>query len=1193
MNSTSLLSVALTQLWQLTLLIAIAAILARAFCRNRPHLAMVLWLLVLAKCITPPIVAAPFGLFCRTVEPETIVTPPNTAPGPSAFFMKPESEPALLEPEISYSYAVEPTTIEPEPLRPTIREWLAIGWVTGTVLVILISLLRVTLSLRRISNTTVETPEGLNDRLQQLRTRLGIRRRVSLVITTSALGPAIVGLFRLRVVVPEIIARDEANSLDPILAHELIHVRRGDLWVSVLNLLARGLWWFHPLIWWVSRQVNRETERACDEEVLSALECRPGDYARSLLRVLEQKNSLKAMPAFPGVRPVEITSQRMERIMSLRHGSRSGGSWRRRLLFILAAAVTLPGAVLSQDTALPDEPQPVENLRQQVLVKATILEGPAADIQKLFGPPKPTDPDVFFLDPTKEPLPSPGAGTVPGGSSVQLAVVQELKANPQIIKTFGVQTTVGSPDAERRTSVSPSLRFRSISTKQLLEKVRVARESDTIDLLCAPNLICLDGQQASIQTIDRREILLAVTPTVGATGVTLEYQLKLKERGKNGRTTARRTDAQACVTAGSVLVQTGLCHNGRDTVLILEAQELKPVPEADPAPPAFVDHGTVAAQAVTEASAPVKSSNVVRIQALVVETNDRPLVFPNPVPSSQIEVAINAGGSEKTNEKARTYVIPRGQETRLVKQLAKSHDIQILSRPQIMTLFGQQARIEVGQSFSGSTADDDFRGLKLSLTPSQKDGGIVVAGTLSIHKSEEDAPTTFEFDDLRLAAKKTTLVRLNRPAPQPDMLIALGTTLVPQKPQRIRVEVVGEVQKPGVYEFAAGASLLDAIAQAGGFSSKAGMRLHVEANGLGSQSDRIRLMSHQTQDRMVRVAALLTDPSVPRLVANDRVVVHRNDTRMLSTNKPISTETRVYPVADLVVPIVTRAPSGQSPLLETREAAAELRARIRALNPSQWNAAAGSSKIEFNETTLAIVVRASSRTHADILRLLKKLRRQRPSQIVVHAALYVDSDQKRLQVTQPSEVRKPVTQDMSIVASSIEVSGARLMAPKLMLFSGLQGEVKTGRIALKLRAKLEGQNIITTAVLGNQSKAWVIPNGHTAFTDVTTAMQKILGDKAKGKRYGLWIKVARIEAVEEEELILDQPVGKAQEPKQTGIMLMVTPDIVIQEEEEELLYLKDDLQYFPAGPEFKLQARERKVNEPLRGDEAGASRPRR
>jgi ABC transporter DrrB family efflux protein len=84
--------------------------------------------------------------------------------------------------------------------------------------------------------------------------------------------------------------------MEPILAHELIHVRRGDLWIGMLRHLARSLWWFHPLVWKTSSSVRRGAEQCCDEEVIATLKISPSDYARALLRVLELKHELKSLP---------------------------------------------------------------------------------------------------------------------------------------------------------------------------------------------------------------------------------------------------------------------------------------------------------------------------------------------------------------------------------------------------------------------------------------------------------------------------------------------------------------------------------------------------------------------------------------------------------------------------------------------------------------------------------------------------------------------------------------------------------------------------------------------------------------------------------------------------------------------------------------------------------------------------------
>ena len=47
-------------------------------------------------------------------------------------------------------------------------------------------------------------------------------------------------------------------------------------------MLIEGLFWFHPLVWWLGARMVHERERACDEEVLRA-GSEPGTYAESIL----------------------------------------------------------------------------------------------------------------------------------------------------------------------------------------------------------------------------------------------------------------------------------------------------------------------------------------------------------------------------------------------------------------------------------------------------------------------------------------------------------------------------------------------------------------------------------------------------------------------------------------------------------------------------------------------------------------------------------------------------------------------------------------------------------------------------------------------------------------------------------------------------------------------------------------------
>jgi hypothetical protein len=90
--------------------------------------------------------------------------------------------------------------------------------------------------------------------------------------------------------------------------------------------------------------VTRESERSCDEETVMSLGCSPGEYARSLLDVLERKHQLQLAPALPGVRPVDITLNRMERIMKLGQGSHQRTPRWIWATLLLGCALALPGA---------------------------------------------------------------------------------------------------------------------------------------------------------------------------------------------------------------------------------------------------------------------------------------------------------------------------------------------------------------------------------------------------------------------------------------------------------------------------------------------------------------------------------------------------------------------------------------------------------------------------------------------------------------------------------------------------------------------------------------------------------------------------------------------------------------------------------------------------------------------------------
>lgn len=74
----------------------------------------------------------------------------------------------------------------------------------------------------------------------------------------------------------------DSAKLDAVIAHEQSHVRRRDSLVSLIARLNRCALWFHPLAWWIERELARLAELACDDAALAIVPDRE-QYARTLL----------------------------------------------------------------------------------------------------------------------------------------------------------------------------------------------------------------------------------------------------------------------------------------------------------------------------------------------------------------------------------------------------------------------------------------------------------------------------------------------------------------------------------------------------------------------------------------------------------------------------------------------------------------------------------------------------------------------------------------------------------------------------------------------------------------------------------------------------------------------------------------------------------------------------------------------
>lgn len=111
-----------------------------------------------------------------------------------------------------------------------------------------------------------------------------LQARFLTAVRLGQAGPAVMGTFRPRVVLPDTFHNDfNASEQAAILAHEDVHLMRQDARINALIALLRCLCWFNPLIHFGAKWLRTDQELACDAAVVAGPTSKR-DYANALVK---------------------------------------------------------------------------------------------------------------------------------------------------------------------------------------------------------------------------------------------------------------------------------------------------------------------------------------------------------------------------------------------------------------------------------------------------------------------------------------------------------------------------------------------------------------------------------------------------------------------------------------------------------------------------------------------------------------------------------------------------------------------------------------------------------------------------------------------------------------------------------------------------------------------------------------------
>lgn len=118
----------------------------------------------------------------------------------------------------------------------------------------------------------------------------GIKTKTSFRSSAFLQSPVSFGIIRPCVIVPiRLVSEHNIDEIRYILLHELHHCKCKDSIVNYIICLTGIIYWFHPIIWYIKKEICTDREIACDTAVLNKLNPEEYlDYGNTLITFAEK-----------------------------------------------------------------------------------------------------------------------------------------------------------------------------------------------------------------------------------------------------------------------------------------------------------------------------------------------------------------------------------------------------------------------------------------------------------------------------------------------------------------------------------------------------------------------------------------------------------------------------------------------------------------------------------------------------------------------------------------------------------------------------------------------------------------------------------------------------------------------------------------------------------------------------------------
>jgi beta-lactamase regulating signal transducer with metallopeptidase domain len=222
-------------------------------------------------------------------------------------------------------------------------QWLMVPW-AFCVFILTVRKVIALRSLRRIVRKGLKADVDLRARVLYLSSKMGIRRPPKTIVSNKVDSPALMGVFRPKIVLPEwMVIEDihDTKQLDWAIQHELMHYRMRDHLANAVRTVAMVLFFFHPVVRWASKRWELEAEQACDDALVhTPFEAKA--YASQLYHLLVRMQLRRVDTVIPALYASRTqVKRRVEKLLADARWRRRRPGWKSKIAVAAFAMVIL------------------------------------------------------------------------------------------------------------------------------------------------------------------------------------------------------------------------------------------------------------------------------------------------------------------------------------------------------------------------------------------------------------------------------------------------------------------------------------------------------------------------------------------------------------------------------------------------------------------------------------------------------------------------------------------------------------------------------------------------------------------------------------------------------------------------------------------------------------------------------------